>query len=65
MRAVSESSRSFVTAFVRARNFSKSPSIIRPRMSTVAPGSVAPRTPASVTRLRAAVCESDRDVGAR
>ncbi len=46
------------------RSASMSALIIRASMSSVTPGSVATRTPASVAALRAAVCESDWTVGA-
>ena len=39
--------------------------ITRASISSVAPGSVAARAPASVAALRAAVCDSDWTVGAR
>ena len=39
--------------------------ITRASISSVTPGRVATRAPASVARLRAAVCESDCTVGAR
>ena len=48
----------------RAAIAGKSHAISRASMSSVTPGSVAPRAPASLAALRARVCESERRVGA-
>ena len=54
------------SASARERRWSvaKSHAIRRASMSSVTPGSVAPRAPASLAALRARVCDSERDVGA-
>ena len=57
-------SSSAATAPERAAIVSKSTAMTRASMSSVTPGIVAPRAPASVARLRALVWLSDRVVGA-
>src|SRR5215207_2054384 len=55
---------SSATRRLRAAIVGKSHAMRRASMSSVTPGSVAPRAPASLAALRARVCESERSVGA-
>ena len=64
MRASSAALSRAATARLRSRRAGKSTAMTRASMSAVTPGSVAPRTPASLARLRAWVCDSDFVVGA-
>ncbi len=65
IRASAPESSAAATAAPRRRSSSISALITRASISSVTPGRVATRTPASLATLRAAVCESDCTVGAR